>query len=79
MANKRCTGTNKDGSPCKAMAINDTARCRHHPDESPKSQFDGWSAMEIYNFVLNSTSGRVKLDHHMPIEVLIARAEEALA
>lgn len=43
------------------------------------TEFDSWSAMEIYNYVLNKTNGRVMLDHRMPVPVLAARAVEALA
>ena len=84
-----CTGTTKDGKPCKKKAINNTAQCMHHQlkeqVESSReavvesTQFDDWSQMEIYHYVFNKTKGRVKLDYHQPVPVLAARAVEALA
>jgi hypothetical protein len=115
---QRCTGTNKDKTPCGKLALKNTARCMHHtiedngitpaptpallvvveprtvakvetiatpgPSAGPVqveggTPYDDWSAMEIFNFVLNETNGRVTLDHRMPVPVLAARAVEALA
>ena len=91
---ERCRAITARGTPCKGRAIQGgfckrhiamAARQQYREEDKPKTQeqelmeeFSNSSSHEIVTYVDNSTCGRVKLNIHMPHDVLVDQAIEAL-